>query len=159
MIDDRVISSEIGLWWMSLDLTDDKSTLVQVINGLVLSCLSQCWPRSMSPNGVTRPHWVKTSRIYRKWNITTTYFLMWWNFMKSHDMEAFSTLLALCAGNPLSGFPAQRPFMHSFDSFFVVSWDKLLNTWSNSQWNASDTSRPAWHHVNSLRPSDAYMRR
>ena len=22
-------------------------------------CLSQCWPRSMSPNGVTRPQWVK----------------------------------------------------------------------------------------------------
>ena len=31
------ISYEIALRWMPLDLTDDKSTLVQVINGLVPS--------------------------------------------------------------------------------------------------------------------------
>ena len=35
-------------------------------------------------------------------------------------MEAFSALLALCAGNsPVSGeFPAQRPVTRSFDVFF-----------------------------------------
>ena len=55
------ISYEISLIWISLDLTDDKSTLVQV---MAWSCqatshyLSQCWLRSMSPNGVTRPRWV-----------------------------------------------------------------------------------------------------
>ena len=44
------------LWWMPLDLTDDKSTLVQVT--ATSHYLSQCWPRSMSPYDVTRPQWV-----------------------------------------------------------------------------------------------------
>ena len=59
------ISYEIALWWMPQDLTDDnldKSTLVQVMawcRQATSHYLSQCWPRSMSPNGVTRPQWVK----------------------------------------------------------------------------------------------------
>ena len=56
------ISYEIALRWMPLDLIDDKSTLVQVMAwcGQATShYLSQCWPRSMSPNGVIRPQWVK----------------------------------------------------------------------------------------------------
>ena len=56
------ISYEIALRWMPQDLTDDKSTLVQVMawcRQATSHYLSQCWPRSMSPNGVTRPQWVK----------------------------------------------------------------------------------------------------
>ena len=47
---------------MPLDLTDNKSTLVQVMawyRQVTRHYLSQCWPRSLSPNGVTRPQWVK----------------------------------------------------------------------------------------------------
>ena len=54
---------EIALRWMPLDLTDDKSTLVQVMawcHQATSHYLSQCWPRSMSPNGVTRPQWVNS---------------------------------------------------------------------------------------------------
>ena len=46
---------------MPLDLIDDESTLVQVMawwRQATSHYLSQCWPRSMSPNGVTRPQWV-----------------------------------------------------------------------------------------------------
>ena len=41
--------------------------------------------------------------------------LSWWH----HQLETFSALLALCAGNsPLTGeFPAQRPVTQSFDVF------------------------------------------
>ena len=46
-----------ALWWMSQDLTDDKSRLVQVM--ATSHYLNQCWPRSMSPYGVIRPQWVK----------------------------------------------------------------------------------------------------
>ena len=56
------ISHEIALRWMSLDLTDDKSTLVQVMarcRQATSHYLSQCWPRSLLPYGVTRPQWVK----------------------------------------------------------------------------------------------------
>ena len=58
------ISYEIALRWMPLDLTDDKSTLVQVMawcRQATSHYLNQCWPRSMSPNGVTRPQWVDSS--------------------------------------------------------------------------------------------------
>ena len=42
--------------------------------------------------------------------------LTWWR----HQMETFSALLAICAGNsPVAGqFPAQRPVRRSFDVFF-----------------------------------------
>ena len=59
------ISYEIALWCMPQDITDDKSTLVQAMawcRQATSHCLSQCWPRSMSPNGVTRPQWVNTLR-------------------------------------------------------------------------------------------------
>ena len=40
----------------------------------------------------------------------------WWR----HQMDTFSALLALCAGNsPVTGeFPSQRPVTRSFDVFF-----------------------------------------
>ena len=40
---------------------DDQSTLVQVMawcHHATSHCLSLCWPRSLSPYGVTRPQWV-----------------------------------------------------------------------------------------------------
>ena len=58
----EVISYEIAIRRMPLDLIDDKSTLVQVMawcHQATSHYLSQCWPRSLSPYGVTRPQWVK----------------------------------------------------------------------------------------------------
>ena len=46
---------------MPQDLTDDKSTLVQVMawcRQAASHYLNQCWPRSPMPYGVTRPQWV-----------------------------------------------------------------------------------------------------
>ena len=60
-INDWRIFCKILIKWLWLDLTDDKSTLVQVM----ASCrqatshyLSQCWPTPMSPYDVARPRWV-----------------------------------------------------------------------------------------------------
>ena len=51
----------------------------------------------------------------------------WWR----HQMETFSALLALCAGNsPVSEFPAQRPVTRSFDVFFDL---RLNNGWVNNR--------------------------
>ena len=52
---------------------------------------------------------------------------LWWR----HQMETFSALLALCAGNSsVTGeFPAQRPVTRSFDVFF----DMCLNKWLDKQ--------------------------
>ena len=47
---------------MSLDFTDDKSTLIQVMawcRQATSHYMSQCWLRSLSPYGVTRPQWIK----------------------------------------------------------------------------------------------------
>ena len=52
----------------------------------------------------------------------------WWR----HQMETFSALLAICAGNsPVPGeFPTQRPVTRSFD----VSFDLRLNKQLSKQW-------------------------
>ena len=49
----------------------------------------------------------------------------WWR----HQMEAFSALLVLCAGNSLvtGEFPSQRPVTLSFDVFFDLPLYKRLN--------------------------------
>ena len=60
MVDASLV--KIALIWMSLEFTDDQSTLVQVMAWCrqeTSHCLSQCWPKSLSPYGVTRPQWVK----------------------------------------------------------------------------------------------------
>ena len=59
--DGWVISCELALRWMSPDLTDDKSTLVQVMawcRQATSHYLNQFWPRSPTPYGVTWPQWV-----------------------------------------------------------------------------------------------------
>ena len=49
----------------------------------------------------------------------------WWR----HQMDTFSVLLAICAGNSsLTGdFPSQRPVTRSFDIFFDLSMNKRLS--------------------------------
>ena len=49
----------------------------------------------------------------------------WWR----HQMETFSALLAICAGNsPVPGeFPTQRPVTRSFDVYFDLRPNKRLS--------------------------------
>ena len=64
VIDDWGIYREIALIWRSLDFTNDQSTQVQVMawcHQATSHYLSQCWPSSMSPYGITRPQWVNKS--------------------------------------------------------------------------------------------------
>ena len=58
---------KIVVRWIPQNSTDDKSTLVQVMawcRQATSHYLSQCWPRSVSPYGVTRPQWVITLLKY-----------------------------------------------------------------------------------------------
>ena len=61
----------------------------------------------------------------------------WWR----HQMETFSKLLALCAGNsPVTGeFPAQRPVTWSFDAFFDLCLDVRFSKqwWGLVIWDAN----------------------
>ena len=100
-------SHDNALWWMPQDLTDDKSTLVQVM----ASCrqatshyLSQCWLRTLWPYGVARPQWVKWNYqqnvcsetfwyIFRKWWIKWN----WWSpcclWLKMHLLDNIRLLV------------------------------------------------------------------
>ena len=55
VIDVEASLAKLPSYECHLDFTDDQSTLVQVITS---HYPSQCWPRSLSPYGVTRPQWV-----------------------------------------------------------------------------------------------------
>ena len=90
----------------------------------------------------------------------SSFYFTWWR----HQMETFSALLAICAGNsPASGeFPAQRPVTRSFDVFFDLCLNKRLRKQSWGWWFET-LSRPLWRHcnghqcVNSSPTSAAYM--
>ena len=71
--------------------------------------------------------------------------LPWW----PHQMETFSALLAICAGNsPVPGeFPAQKPVTWNFNVFFVLRPNELLSKqlWG---WWFKTPSHPLWRHRN-----------
>ena len=63
----------------------------------------------------------------------------WWPCIVAlwrHQMETFTALLDLCAGNlPVTGeFPAQRPVTRNFDVFFDLRLNKWLNEQSRRRW-------------------------
>ena len=83
--------------------------------------------------------WYET--VVGKWVLNSP----WWR----HEMEAFSALLAFCAGNsPVPGeFPAQRPVTRSFNVFFDLRLNKPLSKqwwgwWLETPWC------PLWRHCN-----------
>ena len=66
----------------------------------------------------------------------------WWR----HQMETFSVLLGICAGNsPVTGeFPAKRPVTRSFDVVFDLRPIKRLS----KQWWFETPLSPLWCHSN-----------
>ena len=158
MTDDWGISCKIALSWMPLDLTDDKSTLVQVTawcRQATSHYLSQCWPRSLSPYGVTRPQWVNQSPLVPHICISELgqHWFRWW-LGSDGDCLASSHYLN--------------------QSWVIVKWT-LRN---KLQWNFNQNIKPFFHKsaseniickvapilsrargVNSLRLSDAHMHR
>ena len=72
----------------------------------------------------------------------------WWR----HQMETFSALLTLCAGNsPVTGeFPSQRPVTRSFDVFFDLHLNKRLSKQQRRRW-LEMPSRSLWRHCNGYR--------
>ena len=73
----------------------------------------------------------------------------WWR----HQMETFSALLALCAGNsPVTGeFPAQKPVTRSY-VFFDLRLNKRLSKQSWGWWFETP-SPPLWLHCNVMQKS------
>ena len=71
--------------------------------------------------------------------------LRWWR----HQMETFSSLLAICEGNsPVTGeFLSQRPVTRSFGVFFDLRLNKRLSKQSWHRWFETP-SRSLWRHCN-----------
>ena len=71
--------------------------------------------------------------------------IAWWR----HQMETFSALLALCAGNSLvtDEFPAQRPVTWSFYVFFDLHLNQQLSKQWRRRWFETP-SRSLWRHCN-----------
>ena len=114
----QVLSGEWRCSWSSADRR--CSNYIWVINNLIaykgaayirdLTVIS--WCIDILDRVITAPDWNE--------NHTS-----WWR----HQMETFSALLALCAGNsPVTGeFPSQRPVTRSFDVFFDLRLNKQLS--------------------------------
>ena len=114
-----VISSHKGRWCGALMF----SLICAWING------------HFSVNGTTVPVPYHVFALYTAWS--------WWR----HQIETFSALLAICAGNsPVTGeFPTQRPVTRSFDVFFDLRLNKRLSKQSWGWWFEA-LSRPLWRH-------------
>ena len=81
--------------------------------------------------------------------------LAWW----CYQMETFSALLALCAGNsPVTGeFPTRRPVTQSFDFFFDLCLNKRFSTQSWGWWYETP-SCSLWHcNVDALAVLSGFM--
>ena len=108
--------------------------------------LSQWWPISM----MSGSSYDVMSQGHNELNLKDVG-NKWWR----HQMETFSALLAICAGNsPVSGeFPAQRPVTRNFYVFFDLRPNKLLSKqwWS---WWFETPSRPLWRCRNVWASSD-----
>ena len=87
-----------------------------------------------------RPTFYKDARLCHAIN-------SWWR----HQMETFSALLAICAGNsPVPGeFPTQRPVTRSFDVYFDLIPNKRLRKQSWGWWFGALWCQ-SWRHRNEL---------
>ena len=96
--------------WMPRDLTDDKSTSVQVMawcRQATSHYLSQCWPRFLSLYGVTRPQWVKCWAICRQGD--------------DQDQSLVYTGLALQGPDKMAAIP-QTTFSNAFSCMKIYKF-------------------------------------
>ena len=103
--------------------------------------------------------------LFRSWHVAwmtrspcfklCCYIVTWWR----HQMETFSALLALCAGNsPVPGeFPSQRPVTRSFHVYFDLRPNKRLSKQSWGWWFET-LSHPLWRHCNELNHKENFGR-
>ena len=122
---------QISLKFVLHDLIDNKSALVQDMAFCPTG--SKPLPESMvtgSPRFTHMDSHLATS---------------WW----CYQMETFSALLAICAGNSRvhGEFPSQRPVTRSFDVFFDLRLNKRLSKQSWGWWFETLSSL-LWCHSN-----------
>ena len=155
VIDDWGISCEIALTWKPQDLTDDKSTLVQVMawcRQATSHYLSQCWPSSLSPYGVIRPQWVNCFNfifdLVVPYGITTIWhhWLGYWHVAWWNQAITWTNVPLLSTGTSGTSF---SDILNNIQMISLMNMHLIM------------LSAKCWQFcwgLNSLRPSDAYMR-
>ena len=146
MIDGWGIFREIAIRWMSMDLTDDKSTMAEVMAWCCQTkkhYLSQRWPVSISPYGVTMPQWVNMKII------------LWVN-LRASEMSVFEfsnhviyfifRLITFCANHNLRlklvlGDKFWKRFTHESRGFIIsiVSHNGLKSQYRDNQYGQTLT--------------------
>ena len=139
-------------------VTLDKKILLGPLFAYVSDRIDHCWQKNFghtckgSTFGIAFSKDLRIIIFSAHTTITVLYdplmyfsLLSWWR----HQMETFSALLAICAGNsPVPGeFPTQRPVTRSFDDFFDLRLNKRLSKQSWGWW-LETLSRPLWRHRN-----------
>ena len=131
---------------MPQGLTDDKSTLVQVMawcREATSHHLNQCWLRSLAPYGVTRPQWVKPNsreisfayKLFSKCHIVP-------KFCREHDTE--TVVLCGCKRSKRSG---NWNCCYGWTRFeFKIIWEisSIAITTSGRFYSHGLTLIPAW---------------
>ena len=123
-----------------------SSDYTQPITGQVTSALvtehslSLLWARDIKRTLVCITH-IQATQSWLTCNRT------WWR----HQIEIFSALLAICAGNsPVPGeFPTQRPMTQTFDFFFDLRLNNRLSKQSWGWWFET-LSCPLRRHRNEI---------
>ena len=105
------ISYKIALIWMPIDLTDDKSTSVQIMawcRQATSHYLSQCWPRPLSPYGANnllapgkfqfnfRKSIFKLILVNGGWGISYKIALIWMPLDLTDDKSTSVQVMAWC---------------------------------------------------------------
>ena len=127
VIDGWGIFCELALRWMSLNLTDDKSTLFQVMawrRQATSHYLRHCWPRSPSPYGVTRPQWVNSS-----WASFCLLFVIG-KHMKKGELPWCQLCCHWCYWKMLLWQPPLPPVMINWTSWQLLGFS-VCKTWVN----------------------------
>ena len=133
---------------MSLDFTDDQSTLVQVMawcRQATSHYLSQCWPRSLSPYGVTRPR-VNTLKprqnghhfpgdifkcIFLNENVWI-WILLSLKFVSKGPINNIPALVQIMAWHLPSDNPLSEPMLVILLMHICVTWPQWVNRhWGN----------------------------
>ena len=131
------ISSELVLRWMLLDLADDnKSTLVQVMawcRQATNHYLSQCWPRSLSPYGITRHQWVKGNLNQRK---TFSFKKMLWKSL-SRKMWLFClvTIKILISPQWRNAYYLNPKLLFVKKNVVFILFSQGMNTWYDHEYH------------------------
>ena len=120
------------------------SNKITFCNGCLFSNL---WENYFYSSDLIMIQWTSQAMI----STVCTYKNLLRSFMRSHQMETFSALLALCVRNsPVTDeFPSQKPVTQSFDVFFDLRLNKWLSKQSWGRWFQMPP-HPLWRYCNVL---------